>query len=139
MGKRTAQRIGMPVQLKTGEDDDLIKWYTALEKGTRQEHVKRLLRLALGIEPKPAARLQPVTLQDLQQIMLQQQREMFDLVSKEMDKMESDLMTRVRDMLENMGTYYHQPSTLQPVEYESAEVDEETLRRRAENMAQEDW
>ena len=140
MGKRASKRIPMPVQLKVGDDDDLIQWYTSLEKGTRQEHVKRMLRMALGIEPEPQPRLQPVTLDDLQTIMLQQKNSMFHQINNALDARDEELLGKVREMLENMGAFYPHESVLQPADFgSSSTVDEETLRRREANMSQEDW
>lgn len=53
MGRRKQQRRGVTAQLVTGQDDDLIEWLDSLTPGTRQQAIKDMLRVALGL-PVPA-------------------------------------------------------------------------------------
>lgn len=45
-----ADRKAITIQCVYGEDDDLIKWYTSIEKGERAPIVKKALRSGLGME-----------------------------------------------------------------------------------------
>lgn len=68
MGSRLKKRVGAPIQLVYGEDDDLIKWYGKLPKGQRQQTLKNMLRVALKMPlPAPVATV-PTNAADVERV-----------------------------------------------------------------------
>lgn len=41
-------RTSIPLKLRPGEDDDLVRWYNELPKGKRQEVLRQALRAGIG-------------------------------------------------------------------------------------------
>ena len=139
MGKRKAERQSIAAQCKYGEDDDLIQWYQSLEIGTRQNEVKRLLRLALGMpQPVKESIYQPLSLDDIDELVKQRIKDELARVDKTFDEMWDAMQREIHGAFSSMDYRPKSASQYEAVE-EIETVDEETLRIRKENMQKDQW